>query len=131
MALGLRVEYSTDKALFTEEEDLLIEELVEERGKKWQEIAEAFPGRSGQDINNRYHSAHRVRRSGESSAKYKKTRAWTKEEDQIIRDGFAEHGNKFGKWTIIANLLGEDRVYIWNRTKTMIEYRYFYVDSVA
>jgi hypothetical protein len=110
VALGLRVEYSTDKKIFTEEDDLLIGELEGEMGSKWGEIALLVPGeRSGQEIANRFRSVHRVRLSGESSAKYKKHRDWTKEEDQIIRDGIAEPGNKWGKWKIIAELLGDDR----------------------
>ena len=119
-ALGLRSVNNTNKDIFTKEEDLLIEELVEERGEKWQDIAEAFPGRSAKDIRNRYHSVHRVRRSGESKAKRKQNTKWTAEEDAIIREGFAEHGNKYGKWTIIANLLGEDRdsTAVKNRAKS-------------
>ena len=112
-ALGLRSVYNTNKALFTEEEDLLIEELVEERGEKWKEIAEAFPGRSGQEIRARYHSVHRVRRSGESKAKRKQHPKWLPEEDAIIREGIAEHERNaisdVGKWANIANLLGEHR----------------------
>jgi hypothetical protein len=88
----------------------LIGELEGEMGSKWGEIALLVPGeRSGQEIANRFRSVHRVRLSGESSAKYKKHRDWTKEEDQIIRDGIAEPGNKWGKWKIIAELLGDDR----------------------
>jgi len=106
-ALGLRSVNNTNKDIFTEEEDLLIEDLVEERGEKWKEIAEAsFPGRSGMDIRARYYSVHRVRRSGESKAKRKQSTKWTAEEDAIIRGGIAEHGNK---WANIANLLGEHR----------------------
>ena len=63
-------------------------------------------GRSGADIMNRFFSVHRARPSGESSAKYKEHRKWTADEDAIIRNGIAEHGNKFAK---IARLLGEDR----------------------
>jgi len=106
-ALGLRSVNNTNKDIFTEEEDLLIEDLVEERGEKWKEIAEAsFPGRSGMDIRARYYSVHRVRRSGESKAKRKQHPKWLPEEDAIIREGIAEHGSK---WANIANLLGEHR----------------------
>ena len=113
-ALGLRSVNNTNKDIFTEEEDLLIEDLVEERGEKWKEIAEAsFPGRSGMDIRARYYSVHRVRRSGESKAKRKQNTKWTAEEDAIIRGGIAEHKRNaisdYGKWTNIANLLGEHR----------------------
>ena len=76
-------------------------------GQVWEEIALLVPGgRSGADIMNRFFSVHRARPSGESSAKYKEHRKWTADEDAIIQNGIAEHGNKFAK---IARLLGEDR----------------------
>ena len=113
MALGLRSVLNMDKAVYTEEEDFTIEDLVEEKGRKWNEIAMAFPGRSGQDIAARYRSPHRRRRSGESNAKQKEHRKWTSAEDAIIRNGIAEHKknpiSNYGKWANIAKLLGEDR----------------------
>ena len=106
MALGLRIVNNKNKAVYTEEEDFTIEDLVEEKGRKWKEIALAFPGRSEQDIMSRYRSPHRRRRSCESNAKHKEHRKWTAAEDQIIRDGIVKHGRKFKE---IAKLLGEDR----------------------
>ena len=106
MALGLRIVNNKNKAVYTEEEDFTIEDLVEEKGRKWKEIALAFPGRSEKDIMNRYHSPHRRRRSCESNAKHKEHRKWTAAEDQTIRDGIVKHGRMF---TEIAKLLGEDR----------------------
>jgi hypothetical protein len=106
VALGLRIVNNKNKAVYTEEEDFTIEDLVEEKGRKWKEIALAFPGRSGQDIEARYRSPHRRRRSCESNAKHKEHRKWTAAEDQIIRDGIVNHGKKFKE---IAKLLGEDR----------------------
>jgi hypothetical protein len=95
---------------FTQEDDFAIGDLKEEMGPKWTKIAALIGGgRSGLDIMNRFHSVHRALRSGESKAKHKEHRKWTKEEDQIIQDGLAEHRNKRCKWSIIAKLLGEDR----------------------
>jgi len=85
---------STTIRSWTPEEDAKIVQLVKEQGsKKWTNIAMYLNGRTGKQCRERW--AHHL------DPKITKT-AWTAEEDGLIIQAQARHGNK---WALISRLL--------------------------
>ncbi|EGC39531.1 hypothetical protein DICPUDRAFT_26731, partial [Dictyostelium purpureum] len=82
------------KGAWTKEEDEKVIELVKEYGpKKWSSIALHLKGRMGKQCRERWHN--------HLNPNIKKE-AWTEEEDNLIREQHAIHGNK---WAEIAKHL--------------------------
>jgi len=101
---------------WTKEEDKQIVELQSVHGNKWRVIVSHLPGRTHNDIRNRWHNAVRSKARFNSSnntcapvsntAGYFihnfKKRKWTKEEDKQIVELQSVNGNK---WRVIASHL--------------------------
>lgn len=82
------------KGPWTEEEDRKVIELVQRHGaRKWSQIAAELPGRIGKQCRERWHN--------HLNPRICKT-PWTENEDRIILENHALHGNK---WAEIAKLL--------------------------
>ncbi len=82
------------KGPWTEEEDKKVIELVKRHGaRKWSQIAAELPGRIGKQCRERWHN--------HLNPRICKT-PWTENEDRIILENHALHGNK---WAEIAKLL--------------------------
>jgi len=82
------------KGPWTEDEDKKVIELVKKHGaRKWSQIAAELPGRIGKQCRERWHNHLNP---GISKA------AWSEQEDRIIIENHAVHGNK---WAEIAKLL--------------------------
>ncbi len=82
------------KGPWTPQEDALVVELVQKYGhKKWSFIARQLHGRLGKQCRERWynHLDPDIKKGG-----------WTEEEDKIIIESHATHGNK---WAIISKLL--------------------------
>ncbi|KAL1543502.1 transcription factor MYB3R-5-like [Salvia divinorum] len=82
------------KGPWSKEEDVILIELVERSGgKKWSEIAEQLPGRTGKQCRERWnnHLKPEINKA-----------AWTDEEERTLINAHAEYGNK---WSILAKLL--------------------------
>jgi len=81
------------KGPFSQEEDKLIREQVQQRGHKWREIAELLPGRTDNQVRQRY-----LNRLDPSLKKD----AFSGEEDKLIFEQVQQRGCK---WSEIAALL--------------------------
>merc|ERR1711968_366473 len=86
--------FATNTRSWTPEEDKMILDLVEKFGpKKWTTIAFKLEHRTGKQCRERW--AHHL------DPKINKA-PWTPEEDRIIIEANAQHGNK---WALISKLL--------------------------
>ena len=76
---------------FTEEEDNLLKQLVEKLGmKKWEQIAQHVPGRTGRQCRDRYRN-YLV--PGYFNGQ------WTQEEDDLIKEKFLQLGPRWSTMT--------------------------------
>ena len=93
---------------FTQEEDELLKELVEKLGvRKWDQIAQHVPGRTGRQCRDRYRN-YLV--PGYFNGQ------WTEEEDNLIRQKFAELGPR---WSTM-------KAYFTNRSANALKNRWNY-----
>ncbi|EFJ49147.1 transcription factor Myb12 [Volvox carteri f. nagariensis] len=83
------------KTAWTESEDALLRQLVEEKGpKNWGLIAAQIKTKSGKQCRRRWTNFLNADL---------KTGGWTPQEDNILMEGHKMHGNK---WTEIAKMVG-------------------------
>ncbi|GIL76318.1 hypothetical protein Vretimale_5888 [Volvox reticuliferus] len=83
------------KTQWTESEDALLRQLVEEKGpKQWGDIAAQIKTKTSKQCRRRWNNCLNADL---------KTGGWTSEEDRILMEGHKLHGNK---WTEIAKMVG-------------------------
>lgn len=93
------------KRKFTEEEDKLILDMVEQNGiHYWKQIAAALNGRTARQVRERW--KHYLSQDIQKAP-------WSKQEDELLERQYKKHGPK---WSLIANMLpGRTDVNIKNR----------------
>lgn len=81
-----------------EDEITLLDDLVNEKGKKWEEISSFFPSRSGDSVRNFYirrHMSNEICKVKTSSSQHVVHASWSFEEDVQIIAFVQKYGNKW------------------------------------
>lgn len=103
-----RLDPGLKKGKFTDEEDIILVNAVEQFGLDFQKVASVFPNRSAIQLRERYFAKRdmKVNKCGE----------WSLAEDKLLMDLIAVHGER--KWSKIAeNFPSRNRIQIRHRYK--------------
>ena len=90
---------SSTRQNWDQDEICLLHDLVNEKGKKWEEISRFFPSRSGDSIRNFYIRRNEICRVKTSSSQHVAHVSWSFEEDVLII-AFVQKNGKL--WTTLG-----------------------------
>jgi hypothetical protein len=98
------------RSKFTKDEDVMLKQIVErDPTLNWNQIARMMPGRTARQVRERYKNYLSPRLNNGS---------WTEQEDEVLRQKFAEHGPR---WAVLKNFFpGRTDVNVKNRWATLL-----------